>query len=141
MKGVQGLWKSLPRWKTIVVVHLIGLNKFYTLFEYFYDRLTKSKSMSSIVLAVFQCRYPHIFIMLPYFKKIEVLFSRKLQGAIRAEWKIYPCIFYHFSTYIFPITIFQVATSPLTFSTTRPSLAQCRKQMNVFMYSPILIQT
>ena len=30
-----------------------------------------------------------------YFKKFEVLFSRKWQGAIRTDWKIYPCIFSH----------------------------------------------
>ena len=76
-----------------------------------------------------------------YFKKTEVPFSRKQQGAIRAEWKIYPYIFYHFSINIFSITIFQVATSLSIFSTKRPFLAQCRKQMNVFMYSPILIET
>ena len=76
-----------------------------------------------------------------YFKKFEVLFSRKPQGAIRADWKIYPCIFYHFSVDIFSITIFQVATSLSIFSTTRPFLAQCRKQVNVIMYSPMLIET
>ena len=36
-----------------------------------------------------------------YFKKFEVLFSRKQQGAIRADWKIYPCISYHFSIDVF----------------------------------------
>ena len=76
-----------------------------------------------------------------YFKKFEVLFSRKQQGAIGADWKIYPCIFYHFSIDIFSITIFQVATSLSIFSTTRPFLAQCRKQVNVIMYSPMLIET
>ena len=76
-----------------------------------------------------------------YFKKFEVLFSRKPQGAIRADWKIYPCIFYHFSIDIFSITIFQVATSLSIFSTTQPFLAQCRKQVNVIMYSPMLIET
>ena len=65
-----------------------------------------------------------------YFKKFEVLFSRKPQGAIRADWRIYPCVFYHFSIDIFSITIF---------STTRPFLAQCKKQVNVVMYSPMLI--
>ena len=55
-----------------------------------------------------------------YFKKVEVLFCRKPQGAISADSKIYPCIFYHFSVDIFSTTIFQVATSLSTFSTTRP---------------------
>ena len=76
-----------------------------------------------------------------YFKEFEVLFSRKPQGAIRTDWKIYPCILYHFSIDIFSITIFQVATSLLIFSTARPFLEQCRKQVNVIMYSPILIET
>ena len=74
-----------------------------------------------------------------YFKKFEVLFSRKLLGAIRADWKIYPSIFYHFSIDIF--SIFQVATSLFIFSKTWPFLAQCRKQVNVIMYLPILIET
>ena len=76
-----------------------------------------------------------------YFKKFEVLFSRKPQGAIRADWEIYPCISYHFSTDIFSITIFQVATSLSIFSTTRPFLAQCSKQVNVTLYSLMLIET
>ena len=63
-----------------------------------------------------------------YFKKFEFLFSGKPQGAIRADWKICPCIF-------------QVATSLSIFSTTQPFLAQCRKQVNVIMYSPMLIET
>ena len=76
-----------------------------------------------------------------FFKRVEVLFSRKPQGAIRADWKFYPCIFYHFSIDIFSIRIFQVTTSLLIFSTTWPSLTQCRKQVNVIMYSPMLIET
>ena len=43
-----------------------------------------------------------------YFKKFEVFFSRKQQGAIRTDWKIYSCIFYHFCMMV---TIFQVANS------------------------------
>ena len=58
-----------------------------------------------------------------YFKKFEVPFSRKQQGATRADWKNYLCIFYHFSIDIFSIMIFQMATSLLIFSTTRPFLA------------------
>ena len=46
-----------------------------------------------------------------YFKTFEVLFSRKQQGAIRADWKNYLCIFYHFSIDIFSIMVFQMATS------------------------------
>ena len=43
-----------------------------------------------------------------YFKKFEVFFSRKQQGAIRTDWKIYSCIFYHLCIMV---TIFQVANS------------------------------
>ena len=76
-----------------------------------------------------------------YFKKFEVLFSRKQQGAIRADLKNYPCIFYQFSIDIFSITIFQVPTSLSIFSTTQLFLLQCRKQVNVVMYSPMVIET
>ena len=62
-----------------------------------------------------------------YFKKFEVLFCRQRRGAIRADWKIYPCIFYHFSVDIFSITIFQVANSLSTFSTTRPFFGTMQK--------------
>ena len=43
-----------------------------------------------------------------YFKKIEVFFSRKQQGAIRTDWEIYSCIFYHLCIIVM---IFQVANS------------------------------
>ena len=43
-----------------------------------------------------------------YFKKFEVLFSRKQQGAIRTDWNIYSCILYHLCIMV---TIFQVANS------------------------------
>ena len=61
-----------------------------------------------------------------YFKKFEVLFSRKQQGAIRTDCKIYSWIFYHLCIMV---TTFQVATSLSIFSTTIPSLIQYRKQM------------
>ena len=70
-----------------------------------------------------------------YFKKFEVFFSRKQQGAIRTDWKIYSCIFYHLCIMI---TIFQVTSSLSIFSTTIPSLAQYRKQMKsnyIFTYT------
>ena len=43
-----------------------------------------------------------------YFKKFEVFFSRKQQGAIRTDWKIYSCIFYQLCV---TVTIFQAANS------------------------------
>ena len=57
--------KTLARRNSIAAVHLLGLNNFYTLFECFHDRFLKSKEMSSVVLAVFQCWCPHTFIMQP----------------------------------------------------------------------------
>ena len=60
-----------------------------------------------------------------YLKKFEVLFSRRQQGVIRADWKILSCILYHLCIVV---TIFQVTSSFSIFSTTRPSLAQYRKQ-------------
>ena len=76
-----------------------------------------------------------------YFEKFEVVFSRQPWGAIKADWKIYTCIFYHFSVDTFSITIFQVATSLSIFSATQQFLTQCRKQVNIIMYSPTLIET
>ena len=76
-----------------------------------------------------------------YFKKFEVLFSRKQQGAIRADLKNYPCIFYQFGIDSISITIFQVQASLSIFSATRLFLVQCRKQVNVVMYSPMVIET
>ena len=70
-----------------------------------------------------------------YFKKFEVLFSKKQQGAIRTDWKIYSCIFYHFCIMV---TIFHVATSLSIFSTTILSSEQCRQQMKsnfIFTYA------
>ena len=58
-----------------------------------------------------------------YFKKFEGLFSSKQQGAIRTDWKILSCIFYHLCIVI---TILQVATSVSVFSTTQPSLTRYR---------------
>ena len=153
MKGLQGLYKSLPRRKSIVVVHLMGLNNFYTLFEYFYGRFTKSRygivhyGIGSISMPVASHIYNaanHVIVKnncQSYFKKSEVLFSRKQHGAIMVDWKIYPFIFYHFSINSFLITIFQVAISLSIFSTTRTFLAQCRKQVNLIMYWPMLIET
>ena len=69
-----------------------------------------------------------------YFKS-EVLFSRREQGAIRTDWKIWSYIFYHLSLVV---TIYQVATLLSIFSSTRPSLAQNRKQMKsnyIFTYA------
>ena len=107
--------KTLVRRKSIVVVHLLGLNKLYTLFECFYGRFQKaSKCPVWYSMLIFS----HIHNAAnraiaktswqSYFKKFEVLFSRKQQGAIRTGWNIYSCILYHLCIMV---TIFQVANS------------------------------
>ena len=98
-----------------------------------------------MVLAIFQCWYPHTFIMQPTAplqrtaskatsKTFEVLLSRKQQVAIRTDWKMYSCIFYH---HCIMVMIFQVATILSIFST-KFSLAQYRKQIksnDIFTYA------
>ena len=92
-----------------------GLNKLYTLFECFYCRFQKQVNVQCGI----QCWYPHTLIMQPTAplqkaadkatsEKFEVFFPRKQQGAIRTDWKIYSCIFYHLSIMV---TIFQAANS------------------------------
>ena len=73
-----------------------------------------------------------------YFEEFAVLFSRKQQGAMRTDWKIYSCIFYHLCIMV---TIFQMPTS--LFSTffdifNNNTLVQYRKQMKrnyIFTYA------
>ena len=125
--------KTLARRKSIVVVHLLGLNKLYTLFECFYGRFQKA-SKCPVWYSMLISSHIHNAAnraiaknsWQSYFKKFEVFFSRKQQGAIRTDWKIYSYIFYHLCIMV---TIFQVATSLSIFSTMIPSLAQYRKQM------------
>ena len=74
---------SLARQKSLAVVHLLCLNKFYTLFECFYGRFSKRKEMSTVVLlAVFQGRYPH-----PFIKQPATLLQRTAAKAISKNLK------------------------------------------------------
>ena len=98
-----------------------------------------------MVLTVCQCWYPRTFIMQPTAslqgtadqttaKNFVIFFFRKQQDAIRTDWKMYSCIFYH---HCIMVTIFQVAAIFSIFSTI-PSLAQYRKQMksnDIFTYA------
>ena len=74
-----------------------------------------------------------------YFKKFEVLFSIKQQGAIRTDWEIYflpPCLTIFYNCIM--VTIFQLPASLSIFSTIIPFLAQYRKQMksnSLFTYA------
>ena len=127
--------KALARRESIVVIHLFGfiwLHLVWVLLWPFFEKQVNVRcGIGSILMSITShihnaaknaiaknsCR--------SNFKKIEVLFSRKQQGAIRTDWKILSCVFYHLCIVVM---IFQVATSLSMFSTTRPSLTQCRKQ-------------
>ena len=56
-----------------------------------------------------------------YFRKLDIFFSGKQQGAVRTDQKMYSILIYNFRMVL---TIFKVATSPSIFLTTRPYLAQ-----------------
>ena len=67
-----------------------------------------------------------------YFKKFEFFFSRKQQGAIMTDWKIYSCIFYHLCIMV---TIFQVANSLLIFQQQYIFWHNTERRWNVIMWS------
>ena len=69
-----------------------------------------------------------------YFKKFEVFFSRKQQGAIRLDWKIYSCIFYHLCIMV---TIFQVANSLLIFQQQYLQLHNIENRWKVIIYNHV----
>ena len=115
--------KTLVRQKSIVVVHFVRFEQTLYLVWVLLWPFSKSKEMSNVVLAVFQCWYPHTFIRHPTVslqktadkttsKNLKLFFFRKQQGAIRTDLKIYSCIFYHFCIMV---RIFQVANSPSIF--------------------------
>ena len=52
-----------------------------------------------------------------YFRKLDIFFSGKQQGAVRTDQKMYSILIYNVRMVL---TIFKVATSPLIFLTTRP---------------------
>ena len=103
--------KTLARRESVVVVYLLGIGSILILITSHLD------NTANHAIAKNSCK--------GYFKKFEVLFSRKQQGPIRTDWKIISCIFYHLCMVL---TIFQVAPSLSISSTTQPSLAQHRKQ-------------
>ena len=87
--------------------------------------------MSAVVLVVFQGRNSGNHKVADqavamdsyqsYFRKLDIFFSGKQQGAIRTDQKMYCLLLYHFCKVV---RIFEVATSLSIFSTTGPSLAQ-----------------
>ena len=110
--------------------------------EFCFSFLWQEHYHSKIVLAVFQCWYPHTFIMQPtvpfprtaFFSYCKVFFSRKQQGAIRTDWKIYCCIFYHLWIMV---TIFQVANSPLIFQQQYLLWHNTENRWEVIMYNHV----
>ena len=69
-----------------------------------------------------------------YFKKFEVFFSRKQQGAIRTDWKIYSCIFYHLCIMVM---IFQVASSLSIFQQQYPLWRNTENRWKVIIYNHV----
>ena len=106
------------RRESIVVVHLLGLNKLYTLFECFYGRFSKQVNVRCDISSIFMLIASYIHNAANYaitknswqscFKIFEVPFSSKQRGAIRTDWKTYFCISYHLCIVV---SIFQGATS------------------------------
>ena len=72
-----------------------------------------------------------------YFKKIEVFFSRKQQGGIRTDWKIYSCIFYHLCI---TVTIFQVAKSFSIFQQQYPLWHNTENRWKIIMYNHVKLK-
>ena len=64
-----------------------------------------------------------------YLKKIEFLFSRKPQGAIRTDWHILSCTFYHLSSGYLTFDIFSNTTFLGTI------------QKTVILFLPMLTET
>ena len=56
-----------------------------------------------------------------YFRKLDIFLSKKQQGAMRTDRKIYCVLLYQL---FIVVIVFKVATSLSIFSTTGPSLAQ-----------------
>ena len=111
--------KTLVRRKSIVVVHFVRFEQTLHLVWVLLWPFTKIKQMFSVVLTVFQWWYPRTFIMQPTAplqrtadkatsKNLKFSFLKKQQGAIRTDWEIYSCIFYHLCIIVM---IFQVANS------------------------------
>ena len=98
--------------------------------------------MSSLVLAVFQCWYPHTFTMQPTTPLQRTadkatsknFFSRKQQGAIRTDCKIYSCIFYHLCIMVI---IFQVASSLSIFQQQYPLWRNTENRWKVIIYNHV----
>ena len=101
--------------------------------------------MPSVVLAVFQCWYPlthskssqpghckeQLIKLLP---KIWSFFSRKQQGAIRTDCKIYSCIFYHLCIMVM---IFQVASSLSILQQQYPLWRNTENRWKVIIYNHV----
>ena len=127
--------KALARRESIVVIHLFGfiwLHLVWVLLWPFFEKQVNVRcGIGSILMSITSNIHNAVSHAIAknncqsYFKKFQVLISRKQQGAIRTYWKILSCIFY---LLCIVVMIFPVATSLSIFSTTWPSLTQYRKQ-------------
>ena len=69
-----------------------------------------------------------------YFKKFEVFVSRKQQGAIRTNWKIYSCLFYQLCKMV---TILQVANSLSIFQQQHLLWRNTKNRWKVMIYNHV----
>ena len=120
--------KKLARQKSIVALHLLGLNKLYTLFEWpFFEKQVNVRcAIGSILMSIAYNRLTIARNSCPgYFTKLEALFSSKQQGAIRTHLKILSCTFYHHLT-------FDVFNNKTVFGAIHKA---------VILYLPMLVET
>ena len=85
------------------------------------------------VIGHYECVEPNLLK-----NKLKGLFSRKQQGEIRTDWKIFYDIFYHLCIVV---TIFQVATSLSILSRHIFHWHNTENRWKVIIYLPMLIET
>ena len=111
------MWRLIKkhyRRKSIVVVHFVRFEQFFHLVREFLWSFSNKCGIGSISMQISSQIHNAANYTITknswqsYFKKFEVFFSRKQQGAIRTNWKIYSRIF---NNLCIMVTIFQVANS------------------------------
>ena len=116
------MWRLIKkhyRWKSIVVVHFVRFEQFLHLVREFLWSFSNKQvnaqcGIGSISMQISSQIHNAANYAITnnswqsYFKKFEVFFSRKQQGAIRTDWKNYVSIFCHFCIMA---TNFKVANS------------------------------
>ena len=92
--------------------------------------------MSSLVLAVFQCWYPHTFTMQPTapWQRTADKATSKNFSSRKQHCKIYSCIFYHLCIMVM---IFQVASSLSIFQQQYPLWRNTENRWKVIIYNHV----